>query len=196
MGSEPFANESSISARKWEKMWAPYDEPTYQMVLERIAPSDVALEIGAGDLRLAYRLARQARWVYAIEINPSLAPLAPKEPIPHNLDLIWADAYYHPFPAGVTVAVLLMRHCIRFQHLVDKLIAIGCQRLITNARWRFGVEFVDLGAPLISYSTVHIGWYACRCGATGFVPGPAEGLTHKVESTIHQVKDCPACHFN
>ena len=196
MGGDTFANESSIGARNWERMWAPYDEPTYQAVLERIAPSDVVLEIGAGDLRLAYRLARQAQWVYAIEINPSLAPLGPKEPFPHNLDLIWADAYRHPFPAGVTVAVLLMRHCKHFQHLVEKLVATGCQRLITNARWGFGVEFVALDAPLIPYSGVHIGWYACRCGATGFVPGPAEELTLRIESTIQQVKECPACCHN
>ena len=77
MGGEIFATRKSIGARNWEQMWAPYDEPTYQMVLDLIAPSDVVLDIGAGDLRLAYRLARQAQWVFALEINSSLASLAP-----------------------------------------------------------------------------------------------------------------------
>jgi hypothetical protein len=38
-----------------------------------------------------------------------------------------------------------------------------------------------------------MGWYACRCGATGFITGPAEALTPQLESAVQEVVDCPAC---
>lgn len=195
------------TADEWERWWAPYDEPTYQAVLDHIQPDDVVLEIGAGDLRLARRLARKARLVHAIEINsaieinPSLATFAPRyQPVDNvqetqvnNLRLIWTDAYQHPFPPGITVGVLLMRHCQNFRLLADKLLATGARRLITNARWGLGVELVDLLAPRSAYASVQYGWYACWCGATGFVPGPPEDLTPEVEAKIHEVASCPVC---
>jgi SAM-dependent methyltransferase len=192
----------------WEKLWAPYDEPTYQAVLDYIVSEDVVLEIGAGDLRLARRLAQKARLVYAIEINPKLAPIATgHQPIDNvqksdllngqaqdkNIRLIWADAYQHPFPPGITVGVLLMRHCQNIRLLADKLVGVGARRLITNARWRLGVELVDLLAPRSSYASVQFGWYACWCGATGFVPGPPEKLALELEDKIHEVVGCPTC---
>ncbi len=42
----------------WEARWAPYDEATYAAVLAAIRPDDVVLDIGAGDLRLARRMAQ------------------------------------------------------------------------------------------------------------------------------------------
>ncbi|MGD2049858.1 MAG: rRNA adenine methyltransferase [Chloroflexota bacterium] len=194
------------TADEWERWWAPYDEPTYQAVLDYIHHDDVILEIGAGDLRLARRLARKACLVYAIEINPTLATFATRyHPVDNvqenqfnNLRLIWADAYQHPFPPGITVGVLLMRHCQNFRLLADKLLAAGARRLITNARWGFGVELVDLLAPRSAYASVQFGWYACWCGATGFVPGPPEDLNPELEAKIYEVVDCPACgrHIN
>jgi hypothetical protein len=157
---------------------------------------DTVLEIGAGDLRLAYRLARQARRVYAIELNPALTTPAAQTLPADNLTVIWGDAYQAPFPAGVTVAVLLMRHCLGFCALLNKLLDVGCRRLITNARWRLGVEFIDLQAPPAPYAVIDLGWYACRCGATGFVQGSAEELTSQIESSAHEVVDCPACQRN
>lgn len=194
------------TADEWERWWAPYDEPIYQAVLDYIQPDDVVLEIGAGDLRLARRLARKARLVHAIEINSTLARVAPRYPPVdnvqetqvNNLRLIWADAYQYPFPPGITVGVLLMRHCQNFRLLADKLLAVGARRLITNARWGLGVELIDLFAPRSAYASVHFGWYACWCGTTGFVPGPPEDLTPELEVKIHEVVDCPACwcHIN
>jgi hypothetical protein len=197
------AGTTTTSAVEWERLWAPYDEPTYQAVLAQIEPEDIVLEIGAGDLRLAYQLARRARLVYAIEISRSLATIAPAIPSPDNLQtygrpsgrvqLILADAYRHPFPQGITVGVLLMRHCQNFREFADKLVAVGCRRLITNARWGLGVELVDLLAPRTPYASVSIGWYACWCGATGFVPGHPEQLTPELEATAYEVVNCPAC---
>jgi hypothetical protein len=181
------------TANEWERLWAPYDEPTYQAVLDLIEPDDVVLEIGAGDLRLAYRLAKQVSSVYALEINQVLAAIAPPGPRPDNLHSIWADAYQHPFPSGITVGVLLMRHCQHFHSIADKLVAVGGQRLITNARWGLDVELIDLLAPRYSYASVDFGWYACWCGATGFVPGPPESLTPELDAKIHEVVDCPTC---
>lgn len=180
----------------WERLWAPYDEPTYQAVLDTIKSTDVVLDIGAGDLRLAYRLARRARSVYALEINPepALARWARSaEPRPANLHTIWADAYDYPFPAGITVGVLLMRHCRRLAELATKLRAGGCRWLITNARWGMGVERMDLQAKRLPYVSLAMGWYACWCGATGFIAGPAQELTPELEGILYEVSDCPAC---
>ena len=63
----------TISQEDWERLWAPYDEPTYRQTLDWIGADDTVLDIGAGDLRLACRLAQKARRVYAIELNPTLA---------------------------------------------------------------------------------------------------------------------------
>lgn len=175
----------------WERLWAPHDNQTYHQVLEWLEPADTVLEIGAGDLRLARRLAARVRHVYAIEVNRAL--LANHPPEPGNLTVIWGDAYHVPFPAGITVAVLLMRHCQGFAALFQKLRYVGCQRLITNARWRVGLELVNLNRSPIPYPSAGLGWYACRCGATGFIPGPAEALTPQIESTVQEVFDCPAC---
>ena len=53
--------ESNISEATWEAMFAPYDQPTYQAVLDQIQPHDIILDIGAGDLRLARQMAQIAR---------------------------------------------------------------------------------------------------------------------------------------
>lgn len=178
----------------WERLWAPYDEPTYQAVLAEVGKNDIVLEIGAGDLRLARRLAERARRVYAIEVQAHLIEAAQRRaPLPENLTLIVGDAREVPFPAGITAGVLLMRHCTQFRLYVEKLMAVGCRRLLTNARWRLGVEVIDLMADRIPFAAVTLGWYACLCGATGFVPGPAEHLRPALEAIVHEVIACPAC---
>lgn len=53
----------------WEALWAPYDEATYLAALGFLRPSDVVLDIGAGDLRFARRAARLVRTVIAVEQN-------------------------------------------------------------------------------------------------------------------------------
>ena len=184
---------SAAGLLHWESMWAPYDEAINRQVLNWVDPTDTVLDIGAGDLRLAHRLAGKVRRVYAIEQNQSLATLPTWSPPAGNLTLIWGDAYRVPFPAGITTGLLLMRHCQGISTLADKLRSIGCRRLITNARWRVGVELIDLFSQPTPYATVAMGWYACRCGATGFVEGPPEKLTPQVESAVHEVISCPAC---
>lgn len=175
----------------WERVWAPHDDQTYGQVLDWLGSADTVLEIGAGDLRLARRLAVKARRVYAIELNQAL-PVGPM-PAPGNLTVIWGDAYRIPFPSDITAAVLLMRHCRRFSTFFDKLRYVGCRRLITNARWGVGLELIDLERSPIPYPAAGLGWYACRCGATGFIPGPAEALTPQIESAVQEVVDCPTC---
>lgn len=176
----------------WEYHWAAYDDPTYQEALAHVRPDDVILDIGAGDLRLARQMAQRARHVYALERNPGL--LVERAAVLPNLTVIWADARFQPFPPDVTLGVLLMRHCRHFALYRDKLAANGCRRLITNARWGSGVELIRLDQNLQPFSTVKLGWYACRCGKTGFVPGPAEGLTPAILDQAFQVNNCPACH--
>ena len=179
----------------WERRWAPYDLPTYQLVLDHLSPEDVVLEIGAGDLRLACRMSALVHTVYALEIDRSILEkgLASSHPLPVNLLPICADARAFDFPRGITSGVLLMRHCTHFQLYAEKLRDRGCKRLMTNARWGMNVEVVDLNAARIPFENIEIGWYACWCGAAGFKPGLPERLTPAAEAIIHEVIDCPNC---
>lgn len=176
----------------WEAAWSPYDEDTYRFVLDHVGPGDVVLDIGAGDLRLARRLAAVARRVIAIEINPAVLALASPER-PSNLSVLCADARYVPFPLGISVGVLLVRHCEHFRLYVDKLRAVSCRRLITNARRGMGVEVVDLG-PAPSFAEARAGWYACECGAVGIVPESRPDDFATPDDLIPQeVECCPNC---
>lgn len=187
------ASPAGWTAGTWERMWAPYGEGTYRQVLAWLGPADVVLDIGAGDFRLAQRMAAITQHVYAIELNRRLAAMASAHLPAGNLTVIWDDAYRVPFPAGITAAVLLMRHCRHLPVLLEKLRYVGCPRLITNARWRAGVELIDLRTSPAPYAAASLGWYACRCGATGFIPGPAEALTFEIEAKVQEVVDCPDC---
>ncbi len=157
----------------WETLWAPYDEATYAAVLAEIKPDDVVLDIGAGDLRLARRMATIACQVIAWEIRPELAAAWSVKrdtwnATDHKVTVVCTDARSEPVPPGVTVAVLLMRHCTHYALYAEKLRAAGCRRLLTNARWGMGVEVIDL-APAAPFDSISAGWYACRrCGATGW----------------------------
>lgn len=176
----------------WEAAWAPYDEVTYQAVLAAIGPEDVVLDIGAGDLRLARRMAAIARRVIAWERRPEVLALA-TEPLPANLEVVCTDARLTPIPSGVTVAVLLMRHCRHYRHYVARLRAAGCRRLITNARWHLDVEVIDL-APALPWVALTMGWYACRrCGAVGFRETDPVRITAATLAVVQDVEGCPSC---
>lgn len=175
----------------WESLWAPYDEGTYECALEFVPAGAAVLDIGAGDLRFSRRLAERARVVYAIEQHPELLAGGP---FPANLSVICGDARSVPFPPGLDAAVLLMRHCRHFALYRAKLEAAGCGRLITNARWGMGVECIDLHMIPLCPDDMAMGWYACRCGATGFRPGPPEQLSGRMAEMIVEVGQCPECH--
>lgn len=182
----------------WEAAWAPYDADTYETALSFLRPDDVVLDIGAGDLRFARLAAQQVRRVIAVERNraviPHLLTLSPVERRGNgNLEVICADALTWPFPPGITVGVLLMRHCRHYREYAEKLLACGCRRLITNARWGMGVEEVHLDAPRVPYRNARSRWYACACGAVGFAPGPVEAITCKSLETVIEVAECPEC---
>lgn len=186
---------ASSSSPDWEFQWAPYDLPTYQLVLNQLSSNDVILDVGAGDLRLTRQMAVIANQVYALEINRSILDqgLASFSPLPANLIPICTDARSFDFPRDLTCGVLLMRHCTHFHLYVEKLREVGCKRFITNARWGMNVEVIDLQAARISYENIEIGWYACWCGAVGFKSGSSEHLTSATEAIIHEVVDCPNC---
>ena len=182
------------TAEDWESAWAPYPEEDYQAVLGHLRPEDVVLDIGAGDLRLARRMAARVRRVWAIEQQVEvLARGLAQGPLPPNLSVVVADARTWPFPRSVTVGVLLMRHCQHFRLYREKLAAVGARVLLTNARWGMGVERVDLQAPALPFTQAPMGWYACRCGAVGFIPGPGEALTPEVLERVSEVTSCPHC---
>lgn len=176
---------------QWEAAWAPYDQATYDAALQLISPEDCVLDIGAGDLRFAKRAAGRARAVFAIERRAELL----SSPLPPNLLVICGDALTVPFPRGITAGVLLMRHCLHLRDYITKLRAVGCMRLITNARWRIGVEQIELDAPRIPFQELDGGWYACLCGATGLVAASAESIDAEVLDCMAEVTECPACRF-
>ncbi len=192
-----FENRPAFPVGDWEYRWAAYDEPTYRAVLAQILPTDVVIEIGAGDLRLAYALSGIAQKVYALEINPQVLErgLACGRSS-SRLVPICADARALPFPRDVTVGVLLMRHCTHFRLYAEKLKQAGAERLVTNARWRMDVECVALNAPRPAYEQIDLGWYACWCGKVGFKSGPAEKITPELDAIINDVCDCPDCGKN
>lgn len=188
-GFESFATRHGL--KDWEGWFRPYDDKTYERVSKSVKEDDVVLDIGAGDLRLALQLAERARKVYAVEVNPKVLGPALETigwDLPRNLVVICANALDIPFPSDVTVAVLLMRHCQHFRDYVSRLRAIGCQRLITNARWKARVEVIDLSHPGIPFEQMQEGWYACRCGAVGYV-----GQGERSKEPPVEVRDCPAC---
>jgi hypothetical protein len=176
-------------ASDWEAAWAPYDEDTYRAALDLLWPTDVALDIGAGDLRFARRAAARTRAVVAIEQRAELLT----GDHPPNLNIICGDARVLLFPRGVTVGVLLMRHCQHSAEYVAKLRAVGCTRLITNARWRMGVEEIYLAARRVPFESARDGWYACICGATGFIASSAEAINAVVLDRVTEVEKCPEC---
>ena len=186
--------ESILSAPDWEAMFAPYDQGTYQAVLDQLRPDDIILDIGAGDLRLARQMARIARKVYAVEINAGVLEQADacRDPLP-NLIPICADARTLDFPYGITTGVLLIRHCTCFRLYAEKLKMTGAARLITNARWRMDVEVLDLLVERKLFSEADTGWYACICGRTGFKEGPAERWTLEMDRITNEVSNCPRC---
>ena len=188
-------NQSPISDDDWEYRWAVYDAPTYQAVLNHILPNDIILEIGAGDLRLAREIAQIARKVYAVEINAKVLDqgLMSGHPLASNIIPICADARTLDFPLDVTTGVLLMRHSTHFQLYAEKLKSAGCEKLITNARWRMDVECIPLQSPRINFEQIEIGWYACWCGQTGFKSGPVEKITPELDAIIYDVVGCPNC---
>jgi SAM-dependent methyltransferase len=175
----------------WEGWFHPYDDETYGFVLQHIQEHDTVLDIGAGDLRLALQMALRAKRVYAVEVNPLLVGMALEEiglDLPRNLHVTCANALDVTFPRDASVAVLLMRHCQHFAAYFDRLQAVGCQRLITNVRWKSSVEVIDLTAPRVPLDQVQEGWYACRCGAVGYV-----GQGERSEAPAVEVLDCPVC---
>jgi hypothetical protein len=177
--------------RGWESWYSPYDDGTYGIVLEAIRADDVVLDLGAGDLRLALQMAGLARRVYAVEVNPLLLATVLGEiglDLPRNVHVICANMLDVAVPPDVTAAVLLMRHCARFRVYLDRLEASSCRRLITNARWKSGVEVIDLTRPRMPFHEVQEGWYACRCGAVGYV-----GEGSRPQSAAVEVFGCPSC---
>jgi hypothetical protein len=137
-------------------------------------------------------MAQIARHMFAIEIQPELVKVKDL-PLPDNFTLICGDARDVPWPTGISVAVLLMRHCRHLSLYVARLRAQGCPRLVTNARWGMDVELVNLEQSQ-AWHTVAGGWYACcSCGQTGFVPVAPEQLTIEQMERVAQVESCPAC---
>ncbi len=179
----------------WEAWFAPYDDAIYKFVVERLHPDDVLLDIGAGDFRLAAAAAPRVKRVYAIEVFPELVATFLQQAgteLPRNLQVICANALDFPFPADVTVGVLLMRHCQHFATYYQKLTSIGAQRLFTNARWHMDSEEIDLTLKRFDFDKAPDGWYACACGTVGYKESSTDNNI-PAAGAIHEVKNCPHC---
>ena len=188
----------TFSMTDWEAMYAPYDQSTYQAVLALLTPQDIVLDIGAGDLQFSRRMAQVTSKVYAVEVNSLILQhgLDSSAARPDNLIPIQADARKLDFPTGISVGVLLMRHCTHFRYYSAKLRLAGAKRLITNARWHLDVEEINLQTQGTSFNRIVMGWYACSCGSTGFKTGPVEQWSNEMDQITHEVMDCPQCRQN
>jgi SAM-dependent methyltransferase len=179
----------------WESRWSPYDEETYRFALEAAHRDDVVIDIGAGDLRLALRMAPLVQRVYAVERNPAMLQRSQRwRTACDNLVVVCADALTWTLPSDVTLAVLLMRHCTRdhFAAYMQRLKRAGCWRLVTNARWKMGVEIIDLRCRRL-YDPYRTGWYACHCGMVGFNAPDTDQITPETVSDVVDVAGCPHC---
>jgi SAM-dependent methyltransferase len=187
-----------FSATDWEAMFAPYDPSTYQAVLALLKPQDIVLDIGAGDLQFSRQMAQMTSKVYAVEVNALILQqgLDSSAGRTDNLIPMPADARKLDFPTGISVGVLLMRHCTHFRYYSAKLRLAGAKRLITNARWHMGVEEINLQEEGTSFNNTAMGWYACSCGAAGFKTGPIEQWSSEMDKVTHEVMDCPQCRQN
>jgi hypothetical protein len=178
----------------WARMWAPYDESTYQTALDYLEPGSFILDIGAGDLRLAARAVAKGCRVLALECQLAVILKAPPDVLNlEQLHIVAADARNFPFPLNLDAALLLMRHCEDYALYVRKLRACGCPKLITNARWRVSVECIPLQTGE-AFRADRMGWYACvRCGRTAFITGPVDRLGAGIDLDYVNVEGCPHC---
>lgn len=184
---EHFESHQNASGFDWESAFAPYDEQTYCDALAFLKPNDIVLDIGAGDLRFANCAAARVEYIFAIEQRAELI----QNKVAPNIQVIHADARTTVFPKNISAAILLMRHCRHFSLYREKLEAVGCKKLITNARWGMNVEVIDLRAPRIPFMSLDGGWYGCACGGVGF----KENIAF-TGSDLTEVKNCPACFEN
>lgn len=178
-----FANPAALTDADWEAAFARYDEQTYQDALDALAPDEIVLDIGAGDLHFTQRVAARVQFVYALEQRAELLP----RKVPHNVHVIHGDARRVKFPKNISAALLLMRHCAHFGLYREKLERAGCRKLITNARWGMNVEVIDLRAPRIAFANFKGGWYACACGCGGFKE------TDVFSEAVVELLNCPSC---
>lgn len=175
----------------WEGRFHPCDDETCGLVLNGLHEEDTVLDIGAGDLRLSMQMSSRVKRVYAVEVNPLLVAEALGVlglGLPRNLHVVCANALDVVIPRDVTVAVLLMRHCQHFGAYFTRLQEAGCLRLVTNARWKSGVEAIDLTASRMPFDALREGWYACGCGAVGYV-----GRGDCPQGDASEVCGCPSC---
>lgn len=191
-------NKPVYLENEWQWVWASYDDATYNSVLSVIKPDDIVVEIGAGDLRLSRQIAKIARKVVAIEVSSEIlsSPQVRNLPIPYNLSVLCDDARYVDFPPDTSLAVMLIRHCQHTREYMEKLQKLGCRWLVTNSRWRMGIEKIDLFAPRLKFSEISVGWYACWCGRVGFKPGSAQAIDESLMNVVNEVIDCPECKQN
>lgn len=188
-GFESWARRHGLE--DWEGWFSPYDEVVYEAALSEVGEGDRVLDLGAGDLRLALRMAERAERVYAVEVNPVVlagALAAIGLDLPRNLHVICANGLDLTVPSDVTMAVLLMRHCRHFRGYIERLVDAGCAKLVTNSRWGQGVETIDLTVPPVPLEHVAEGWYACRCGAVGYA-----GTGSRPRGPVTEVAHCPKC---
>nr|MBN1228175.1 class I SAM-dependent methyltransferase [Anaerolineae bacterium] len=176
---------------RWDSLWAVYDDSTYQEALSLIQPGSVILDIGAGDLRFARMMVKKGCRVIAVECQANIVKRC-RETL-DGIQVVVADAREWPFPTQLDAAVLLMRHCQDFGLYVQKLRACGCPILITNARWRMGVEAVSL-SQAATYNPDRAGWSACmRCGAVQFILTEDAYDQPDIDVAVTNVEGCPQC---
>ncbi len=117
-------------------MYVPHAK-TYDAMLDLLKPSDVICDMGAGDLRFAWRAAKKCKKVYAVEMCPmtlwrGMQVISWK--MPRNLIPVCADWRDFPVPADVSVIVCMVNIDHKELPLEEW---CNCQRIVYQ-----GVTFV------------------------------------------------------
>jgi hypothetical protein len=55
------------------------------------------------------------------------------------------------------------------------------------------VEQIDLCQTRVNVEEIRAGWYACLCGAIGFIAKSAEAINSVALEEVIEVADCPNC---
>lgn len=103
-----FYHQANVSFNS--AIYMPHSYYQYQDVLNNVNKNDVIIDMGCGDLRLAYLLSKCVKKVYAVELNPEILYKAIKVlgyNKPMNLIIVLSDWVYFPIPCDVSKIVCL-----------------------------------------------------------------------------------------
>jgi len=104
--------------------------------LDHLSSEDVVLDVGSNVGAMPRLLAKKARFVYGIEIDPKLVEKAHKHGNPSNVELIQGDATRFDFSVLHPVSVVTLSNVL--EHIEDR---VGfLEAIMTHVQWQHGSQ--------------------------------------------------------